>query len=48
MNVDAEVQLIEQTVPNTGVVQMEYAGTWGSVCPNSWDDADATVRIDIL
>ena len=32
---------------NTGIVQIEYAGTWGHICPNTWDDEDATVSTSV-
>ena len=44
---DAAVKLVNSDRQNTGIVQIEYAGTWGNICPNAWDDTDATVSLSL-
>jgi len=35
-------------VNQTGRVTVQQYGIWGRVCPNSWDDNDATVVCKML
>ena len=36
------------TTNQTGRVSVQQYGIWGRVCPNSWDDNDATVVCKFL
>lgn len=40
---NGDVRLVGATVPNEGRVELCFHEHWGTVCSDTWDDADAAV-----
>ena len=37
------VRLVNNSTSHEGLVEVYYAGRWGLICGNSWNDFDAKV-----
>ena len=40
---DGDIRLQDGSTPNEGRVEICYNNHWGTVCDDSWDNADASV-----
>ena len=45
---EGQVRLAGGSIPNEGRVEICIQGVWGSICRNSWDDAESAIVCEQL